>query len=264
MTGPENFFHVSEWAFQDLLAGLDHVWEVLPKLKNYIRDRIHPNLKSLFQQGPFLTKTVVLYQGDFLEEGFILLPGDATKGDFQVSYDGKILAGATVIYGGVTLAGEDIFIGEGSVVESGAFIQGPTLIGRQTEVRQGAYIRGACLISDRCVVGHVTEMKNSVMLDGAKAGHFAYIGDSILGHQCNLGAGTKCANLKMVKTPITVKCGQKIYETGLRKFGVVMGDRTETGCNAVTSPGTLLGPGCLVAPNVTVKGGYYPPKSVIR
>jgi NDP-sugar pyrophosphorylase family protein len=113
-------------------------------------------------------------------------------------------------------------------------------------------------------VGHVTEMKNSVMLDGAKAGHFAYIGDSILGQECNLGAGTKCANLKMVKTPITVKCDQKIYETGLRKFGVVMGDRTETGCNAVTSPGTLLGPGCLVAPNVTVKGGYYPPKSVIR
>jgi UDP-N-acetylglucosamine diphosphorylase / glucose-1-phosphate thymidylyltransferase / UDP-N-acetylgalactosamine diphosphorylase / glucosamine-1-phosphate N-acetyltransferase / galactosamine-1-phosphate N-acetyltransferase len=264
MTGPKNFFDASEWTCQDLLDGVDHVWEVLPKIKNYIRETIRPNLKPLFLQGSFLTRTVVLYQGAFLAEGFSLTPGDATKGNFQVRYRGETLPGATVIYGGVTLAGEELYIGEGSVVESGAFIQGPTRIGRQTEIRQGAYIRGACLIGDRCVVGHVTEMKNAVMLDGAKAGHFAYIGDSILGKDCNLGAGTKCANLKMVKTPISVRIGSQVYETGLRKFGVIMGDRTETGCNAVTSPGTLLGPGCLVAPNVTVKGGYYLPKSVIR
>jgi UDP-N-acetylglucosamine diphosphorylase / glucose-1-phosphate thymidylyltransferase / UDP-N-acetylgalactosamine diphosphorylase / glucosamine-1-phosphate N-acetyltransferase / galactosamine-1-phosphate N-acetyltransferase len=107
-------------------------------------------------------------------------------------------------------------------------------------------------------------MKNSVMLPGAKAGHFAYIGDSLLGRDCNLGAGTKLANLKMVKTTIRIKGPDQEYDTGLRKFGVVMGDRTETGCNAVTSPGTLLGPSCLVAPNTTVKAGYYPRQTVIR
>jgi NDP-sugar pyrophosphorylase family protein len=113
-------------------------------------------------------------------------------------------------------------------------------------------------------VGHVTEIKNSIMLNGAKAGHFAYIGDSILGSHCNLGAGTKLANLKIVRSAVTVQADRKTHETGLRKFGVIMGDRTETGCNSVTSPGTLLGPRCIVGANVTVKAGVYPPRSVLR
>ena len=200
MTGPENFFNATEWAFHDLLVGLDHVWEVLPKIKNYIRDTYSSQPEIAFPTRTFPDQNRGPLSRGFFGERVYPAPRRRHQGKFSGRLDGKILAGATVIYGGVTLAGEDIFIGEGSVVESGAFIQGPTLIGRQTEVRQGAYIRGSCLIGDRCVVGHVTEMKNSVMLDGAKAGHFAYIGDSILGQQCNLGAGTKCANLKMVKT----------------------------------------------------------------
>jgi NDP-sugar pyrophosphorylase family protein len=107
-------------------------------------------------------------------------------------------------------------------------------------------------------------MKNSIMLPGAKAGHFAYIGDSILGKNCNLGAGTKLANLKLIRTSIRIKGPDGIVDTGLRKLGVIMGDETETGCNCVTSPGTLLGPRSLVTPNKTVKAGYYPRQSIIR
>jgi UDP-N-acetylglucosamine diphosphorylase / glucose-1-phosphate thymidylyltransferase / UDP-N-acetylgalactosamine diphosphorylase / glucosamine-1-phosphate N-acetyltransferase / galactosamine-1-phosphate N-acetyltransferase len=264
MFRPETFFNWSDWEEGELFQNIDQIWEVLPRVKAYIRSRKGPSLRDHFPGEYFLSRITVLYQGDLLAEGVTVIPGDATKGKFQVFYKNQELQGATVFYGGITLSGEDIIIGEGSVVESGAFIQGPTLIGRQTEVRQGAYLRGGCLVGDRCVVGHVTEMKNSVMLPGAKAGHFAYIGDSLLGRDCNLGAGTKLANLKLIKGNIKIKGPDRTYDTGLRKFGAVMGDGTETGCNSVTSPGTLLSPRCLVAPNVTVKAGHYPRQSVIR
>jgi bifunctional N-acetylglucosamine-1-phosphate-uridyltransferase/glucosamine-1-phosphate-acetyltransferase GlmU-like protein len=102
------------------------------------------------------------------------------------------------------------------------------------------------------------------MLDGAKAGHFAYIGDSILGKGVNLGAGTKLANLKMVSGTVTVPLGKERCDTGRRKLGAVLGDRTETGCNSVTSPGTLIGAGSTVYPGVAVPAGYYPRKTSFR
>ena len=101
------------------------------------------------------------------------------------------------------------------------------------------------------------------MMDGAKAGHFAYIGDSILGNNVNLGAGTKLANLKMISGTITILSGKQRYNTGRRKLGAIMGDRTETGCNSVTSPGTLMGRRCIVYPCMGVPGKYYPDKSVL-
>jgi NDP-sugar pyrophosphorylase family protein len=107
-------------------------------------------------------------------------------------------------------------------------------------------------------------MKSSVMLDGAKAGHFAYIGDSIMGNETNLGAGTKLANLKIRGPSVQVLARGALIDTELRKFGAILGDRVETGCNSVTNPGTVLGKGCLVFPLVSVRAGYYEPGSVIR
>jgi bifunctional N-acetylglucosamine-1-phosphate-uridyltransferase/glucosamine-1-phosphate-acetyltransferase GlmU-like protein len=100
-------------------------------------------------------------------------------------------------------------------------------------------------------------------LDGAKAGHFAYIGDSILGKDVNLGAGTKLSNLKMIPGSIIVTADKKRYDTGRRKLGAILGDHTETGCNSVTSPGTLMGPGSIVYSGVAVPGGYYPSRTVV-
>ena len=101
-------------------------------------------------------------------------------------------------------------------------------------------------------------------MDGAKAGHFAYIGDSILGKDVNLGAGTKLANFKMLAGSIVVTADKKKYDTGRRKLGAILGDRTETGCNSVTSPGTFMGPGSIVYPAVAVPGGYYPGRTIAR
>jgi UDP-N-acetylglucosamine diphosphorylase / glucose-1-phosphate thymidylyltransferase / UDP-N-acetylgalactosamine diphosphorylase / glucosamine-1-phosphate N-acetyltransferase / galactosamine-1-phosphate N-acetyltransferase len=264
MFGPADYFDYSDWEHQEIFSEVEQIWEVLPKIKPYLQSKVLSNLEGLRREGPFIPRMVVLHQGRALEKGVSVIPGDATKGKFRVIYENEELKEAIVLFGGVTLVGQEIYIGEGTVVETGAYIQGPTYIGRETEIRQGAYLRGGCLVGDRCVVGHVTEMKNSIMLDGAKAGHFAYIGDSLLGKNCNLGAGTKLANLKMINNTIQVRGGEKIYDTGLRKFGAVLGDFTETGCNSVTNPGTLLGPKSIVGPNATVKAGMYPRRSVIR
>jgi len=198
-----------------------------------------------------------------VQDDFEIESGDATKGELKVFRKGKKLVGASVLYGGAVLFDSNIYIGEGTVVEPGALIKGPSIIGNHTEVRQGAYLRGNCLIGDRCVVGHTTEVKHSIMLDDAKAGHFAYIGDSVLGNHVNLGAGTKLANLKIVDVEMKLMVEGKVYETGLRKLGAILGDYTETGCNSVTSPGTLLGKASLVYPCVNVPGGFYPERSIV-
>jgi len=260
----EEFFDLTGWAHPELFGRDEPVWEVLRRIKPYLNRALEPNVGRLGGYGPVLSETVVLYQGQVLRKGFELVHGDATKGEFYVIQDGERLAGASVLYAGAYFLSLDVFVGPGSVVEPGALLTGPTIIGARCEIRQGAYIRGHCLVGDGCVVGHTTEMKHSVMLNGAKAGHFAYIGDSILGNRTNLGAGTKLANLKIVDTPVSVSVQGRRYDTGLRKFGAVVGDDSETGCNSVTNPGTLLGRRCRVCPCLSVKGGYYPDRSIIR
>ena len=210
MLSAEDFFDLSDWAHPELFTGKERVWQAFSRLKSYLSDVLQSNLPELSHSGPVLQKTVVLQQGNVLTSGFELRPGDATKGNYQVIQDGVVLEGAAVLYAGACLMDHDIFIGPGSVVEPGALIKGPTIIGGYCEIRQGAYLRGHCLVGDRCVVGHTTEMKHSVMLNGAKAGHFAYIGDSILGNRTNLGAGTKLANLKIIPTQVSVRIDEKI------------------------------------------------------
>ncbi len=140
---------------------------------------------------------------------------------------------------------ELISLGPGTVIEPGAYIKGPCILGSDCQVRHGAYIRGFVIAGDRCVIGHATEVKNSIFLDGALAAHFAYVGDSILGNETNLGAGTKCANLRFDGKEVTVKG----IATQRRKLGLLMGDHAQTGCNAVTNPGTLI-----------EKGTWFPKK----
>lgn len=135
---------------------------------------------------------------------------------------------------------ELISIGPGTVIEPGSFIQGPCVLGKGCFVRHGAYIRGFCLAGDECVIGHATEVKHAIFLNRAKAAHFAYVGDSILGNEVNLGAGTKCANLRFDHSEVYVNCDGERLPTGLKKLGAIFGDQSQTGCNAVTNPGTLF------------------------
>lgn len=150
-----------------------------------------------------------------------------------------------------------IFIHETANVSDDATIEGPAYIGSEVEIRPGAYIRPFSWICSKAVVGHCSEIKHSILLPEAKAPHFNYVGDSILGMEVNLGAGCKLSNLRNDGRHIIVKDGKtgaKIEDSGLRKFGAILGERTQIGCNVVTNPGVILGPKCNVWPNVTVNG----------
>ena len=144
-----------------------------------------------------------------------------------------------------------------------ATIIGPVYIGASTQVRPGAFIRGNVITGENCVLGHASEFKNCLLLDGVQAPHFNYVGDSILGNGAHLGAGVICSNLRLDQGEVTVRLAAKTVKTGLKKFGAVLGDQTEVGCNAVLNPGTLLGPRALVMP-CTAFGGYLPAGTIAR
>lgn len=164
----------------------------------------------------------------------------------------------------IVIKGE-VHIEDGAQIEENTFIQGPTYIAAGAEVRFGAYIRGDVYVGSRAVVGHDTEVKHSILLPGAKAAHFAYVGDSILGREVNLGAGTKCANVRvdMGKSNLMLRIQGQTYDSGIRKFGAIMGNGSSVGCNTVTNPGTLIGRDSLAYPLANLSG-YIPPRSVVK
>jgi NDP-sugar pyrophosphorylase family protein len=150
--------------------------------------------------------------------------------------------------------GERVIIGEGTVVEPGAMIKGPAIIGKNCQIRHNAYIRENVLIGDNCVVGNASELKNALLFNGAQAPHYNYIGDSILGHKAHLGAGVKISNVKLLPGNVTVELDGVPLDTGLRKFGALLGDHAEAGCNAVLNPGSILGRDAVIYPNVFWRG----------
>ena len=229
MLTPEDFFDLSLFEHNELFEGLEFVWQVLPHIEAYLGRVI----------------------------GHLVQPG----------IHGRVEEGATLVNK------DAIFIGEGTTVESGAYIAGPAIIGKACEIRQGAYIRGNVVIGDSCVIGHASELKTAVMFNGSHAPHFAYVGDSVLGNRVNLGAGTKLSNLSLSseKDPKTgkrptlqIEIEGKVYDTGLSKFGCILGDEAQTGCNVVTNPGCLIGKRTLVYSNISLRKGYYPPNRIVK
>ena len=158
---------------------------------------------------------------------------------------------------------EKISIGKGTVLEPGVFIQGPCIIGRECVIRHGAYLRDSVICGDRCAIGHSAEIKNSILLDFANATHFVYVGDSILGNRVNLGAGVKCANVRLDRKEIVIVGKEGKIQTGLKKMGAILGDLCQIGCNAVLNPGTLIGPESL-CPGLVSLGGIIPARSLIK
>jgi len=150
--------------------------------------------------------------------------------------------------------GEKVFIGEGTVVEDGVMIKGPAIIGKNCQIRHNAYLRENVIVGDDCVVGNSTEIKNSLLFNHAVAPHYNYVGDSILGHKAHLGAGVKISNYKLIPGNIEVEMDGQPFDTGLRKFGALLGDGAEIGCNAVLNPGSIIGRGAVIYPNVFWRG----------
>ena len=144
-----------------------------------------------------------------------------------------------------------------------ATIIGPAWIGAGTEIRPGAFIRGNVIVGAGCVLGNSCEFKNCLLMDGVQVPHFSYVGDSILGNGAHLGAGVICSNLRLDQQPVSLRLDGALIDTGLRKFGAILGDKAEVGCNAVLNPGTLLGKRALVMPTVAF-AGYLPANTIAR
>ena len=155
---------------------------------------------------------------------------------------------------GRAFIGEQVFIGEGTVVEDGVMIKGPAIIGRNCEIRHNAYLRENVIVGDNCVVGNSCEFKTCLLFNGAKVPHFSYVGDSILGYEAHLGAGVKISNFKLIAGNITVEMDGLPLDTGLRKFGALVGDHTDVGCNSVLNPGSIIGRGSALYPNTNWRG----------
>ena len=147
-----------------------------------------------------------------------------------------------------------IHIDETANIEPGVYIIGPAYIGPNASIRQGAYVRQYSWICSDAVVGHCSETKHSILLSGAKAPHFNYVGDSILGGGVNLGAGVKLSNLRNDGKNVNLRVAEEKIDSDLRKFGALLGEGCQLGCNAVTNPGVILGVGSFVHPNITVTG----------
>ena len=230
MLRPEDFFDLEGFEFNGLFQGCEYVWEALTRVGRFALEYI---------MGVDADRTIL----------------------------GKVMTG------GYVDDRDAVVIGEGTVVEPGAFIQGPAIIGKNCQIRHGAYIRGHVIIGNDCIVGHASELKNCILLDTAQCPHFAYVGDSILGRKVNLGAGTKLSNVPVLsfkdddtgKRPtIKITIDGKEYDTGMSKFGAVLGDGSQTGCNVVTNPGCLIGRNTLIYPGISLKKGYYPDNRIVK
>ena len=157
----------------------------------------------------------------------------------------------------------NVFVGRGTVVEQGAVLKGPAWIGENCQIRSGCYVRENVVVGNGVVMGNSCEFKNSIIFDEAQIPHFSYVGDSILGYQAHLGAGVILSNVKLDHGEIAVATTEGNIATGLKKFGAIVGDRTEIGCNAVINPGSLLGRDCIVYPNVNFRG-VLPEGSMVK
>ena len=157
----------------------------------------------------------------------------------------------------------EVWIAKSAKVSPTAHISSPCIIDENAEIRHCAFIRGSVIVGKNCVVGNSTEMKNSVIFDNVQIPHFNYVGDSVLGYKAHLGAGAVTSNVKSDKTLVTIKNGGEKIETGLKKFGAMVGDFTEVGCNSVLCPGTVIGRNCTVYPLSRVRG-YLPENSIFK
>ena len=187
--------------------------------------------------------------GDALESALAELPSDAIESSLEP---------------GVQLVGDRIAIGAGTRIHTGARIEGPIRIGRDVTIRTGAYLRSGNWIGDGCVIGANTEVKHSILLDGAKAPHLNYVGDSILGAGVNLGAGTILSNFRHDASEIVIPTDSDPIPTGRRKLGAILGDAALTGCNCVLHPGTLVGAATHLYPGVHLRPGLYPADAIVK
>lgn len=159
--------------------------------------------------------------------------------------------------------GEDVWVAKSAKIFPSAYINGPAIIDEDAEVRHCAFIRGSAIVGKGAVVGNSTELKNVILFNKVQVPHYNYVGDSILGYKAHMGAGSITSNVKSDKTLVSVKFREECLETGLKKFGAMLGDYVEVGCNSVLNPGTVIGKGASIYPTSSVRG-YVPENSIYK
>lgn len=157
----------------------------------------------------------------------------------------------------------DIWVHKSAIIAPTAYIGSPCIIDEGTEIRHCAFIRESAIIGKNCVVGNSTELKNVILFDCVQVPHYNYVGDSILGYKSHMGAGAITSNVKSDQSPVTVKDGNEKINTGLKKFGAILGDCTEVGCNSVLNPGTVIGRNSNIYPLSCVRG-IVPPECIYK
>lgn len=158
---------------------------------------------------------------------------------------------------------ENVWVAKDATVYPSAYLGAPCIIDHGAEIRHCAFIRGSAIIGKNAVVGNSVEVKNSLLFDNVQAPHYNYVGDSVLGYKSHMGAGSITSNVKSDKTLVTVKTPDGKAETGLKKFGAVLGDNVEVGCNTVLNPGSVVGRGTNIYPLSSVRG-YVPDDSIYK
>ncbi len=197
----ENFFDISKTIAADIFTEVNNVWEVLPKISEFIKALGNTLPKEVFNQ-----------------------------------------------------CGENIWIAKTAKIADTACLTGPLIIDENAEVRHCAFIRGNAIVGKNCVVGNSTELKNVILFDNVQVPHYNYVGDSVLGYRSHLGAGAITSNVKSDKSLVTVNYNGTKTETGLKKFGAIVGDGVEVGCSSVLNPGTVIGKNSNVYPLSMVRG----------
>ncbi|MFO7618680.1 MAG: sugar phosphate nucleotidyltransferase [Thermoplasmata archaeon] len=233
------------------------IFKWIEKTEKSIRGEyeITDTLTMMAAKGDIICQT---YYGEWVDVG---RPWDLLRANkllmegLKPKIEGEIQPNTT-IEGNVTL-------GKGSIIRNGAYIIGPVIIGRDTDIGPNCYIRPSTFIGNECKVGNATEVKNSILMDRAKAPHHNYVGDSVLGCETNLGSGTKVANLRLDGKNIRVSLKGKVVDTGMRKLGVITGDNVKVGINASIQPGTIIGEDSFVGAGTTI-GGTISPSSRIN
>lgn len=189
----------------------------------------------------------------------------------QCTYPWEALQGiqAMIVSMGATLDAAEyeqtspqVWVHKTATVAPTAFLGAPCIIGANTEVRHCAFIRGSALVGTGCVVGNSVELKNVILFDHVQVPHYNYVGDSILGYRSHMGAGSITSNVKSDKTLVEVK-GDEVIQTGIKKFGTILGDFVEVGCNSVLNPGTVIGRNSSIYPTTSVRG-VIPAHSIVK
>ena len=207
-------------------------------------------------------KTLYQYPEHSIAWGYLsgfTYPWEALDGLKQLILDlGKTLS--PDLYDEVS---EGVWIAKSAKVAPSASIGAPAIIGENSEIRQCAFIRGSALVGDGCVVGNSVELKNCILFDNVQVPHFNYVGDSILGYRSHMGAGAVTSNVKSDKSPVSVRVNGEALPTGRKKFGAMLSDYVEVGCNSVLNPGTVIGHNSNVYPLSSVRG-YVPESSIYK